>query len=74
MKIFTHPKRYDVNTLEDDDLICYCIEVSKGEIINAIKDGAATLNEIKNLQKLAPAVNAKRKIQIKDATQKRLMR
>jgi len=64
----------DVTTLEDNDLVYYCIEVSKGKIINAIKDGAATLNEIKNLQKLAPAVNAKRKIQIKDAAQKRLMR
>ena len=44
----TKLKKYDdVTTLEDNDLICYCIEVSKGEIVNAIKQGATTLKEIK---------------------------
>ena len=37
----------DVSTLDDDDLICYCLEVDKKTIVKAIEDGADTLKAIK---------------------------
>ena len=44
----TSKKRYDdVNTLQDNDLICYCIEVDKGTIVKAIQNGAIILTQIK---------------------------
>ena len=62
MQFFTKPKRYDeVTTLEDNDLICYCIEVSKGEIVNVIKQGAKTLKEIKRLTKAYTGSECKEK-------------
>ncbi len=48
MKFFAQPKRYDdVTTLSDEDLICYCIEVDKKTILDAIRNGATTLSTIK---------------------------
>jgi NAD(P)H-nitrite reductase large subunit len=48
MKFSATQKRYDdVTTLSDNDLICYCVEVDKGTIANAIHNGATTLKEIK---------------------------
>ncbi len=48
MKFFTQAKRYDdVSTLSDEDLICYCLEVDKGTIVQAIRNGAVTLKAIK---------------------------
>jgi len=44
----TNKKVYnDVNTLQDDDLICYCVKVNKGTIVQAIRNGARTLQQIK---------------------------
>ena len=58
----TKLKKYDdVTTLEDNDLICYCIEVSKGEIVNAIKQGATTLKEIKATTKACTGNECKEK-------------
>lgn len=37
----------DVSTLDDNDLICYCIGTDKKTIVDAIKNGATTLKEIK---------------------------
>ena len=37
----------DVNTLSDDDLICYCTKVDKKTIVDAIKNGANSLKTIK---------------------------
>jgi len=37
----------DVSTLDDNDLICYCIGTDKKTIVTAIKNGATTLKEIK---------------------------
>ena len=48
MKFFTKVKRFDdVTTLDESDLICYCIEVNKGTIVEAIRKGANTLKAIK---------------------------
>ncbi|ADV45807.1 (2Fe-2S)-binding protein [Nitratifractor salsuginis] len=48
MQFFTQPKRYDdVTTLSNEDLICYCVEVDKKSIVEAIKKGASTLKAIK---------------------------
>ena len=48
MKFFTKAKVYnDVTTLEDNDLICYCCNIDKLTIVNAIKSGATTLKAIK---------------------------
>ena len=48
MKFFTQPKRCDdVTTLSDKDLICYCVEVNKKRIVDAIRNGATTLQAIK---------------------------
>ena len=42
-------KRYDdVKRLDDDDYICYCIEVTKATIVKAICNGAHTLKDIRN--------------------------
>ncbi len=41
----------DVETLEDTDLICYCIEIDKRTIVEAIKNGANTLSQIKDTTK-----------------------
>ena len=44
------PKRYDdITTLADDDWICYCIEVNKKSILEAIRNGATTLKAIKEV-------------------------
>ncbi len=41
-------KRYDdVTTLCGEDLICYCCEVDKKTIVAAIREGATTLQAIK---------------------------
>jgi len=48
MKFQLHPKRYDdVTTLDAEDLICYCCEVDKATIEEAIAAGADTLGRIK---------------------------
>ncbi len=48
MKFTLSPKRFDdVRSLEDSDLICYCIEVDKANIVKAIQKGANTLQAIK---------------------------
>ena len=38
---------YDVEKLNDNDLICYCMEVDKKTIVDAIKDGSDTLKSIR---------------------------
>ena len=44
----TTAKNYaDVTTLDDKDLICYCIRVDKMTIFDAITKGATTLRKIK---------------------------
>jgi NAD(P)H-nitrite reductase large subunit len=48
MKFSTNIKKYDdVSTLGDDDLICYCCDVDKKTILDAIHNGSSTLKEIK---------------------------
>ncbi len=49
--IFTSiAKNYsDVTTLDDTDLICYCIHVNKKSIVDAINEGATTLKQIKEI-------------------------
>lgn len=36
-------------TWAEDDLVCYCDHVTKGEIIQAMKNGAKTLADIKKM-------------------------
>lgn len=44
----TIAKNYaDVTTLDDTDLICYCTRVNKNSIVDAIDQGATTLQKIK---------------------------
>ena len=48
MMFTTKKKDYtDVTTLEDNDLICYCVKIDKITIVDAIKNGADTLKDIK---------------------------
>ncbi|WP_201354213.1 (2Fe-2S)-binding protein [Hydrogenimonas urashimensis] len=48
MRFFTKIKCFDdATTLDDDDLICYCIEVDKKSIVEAIRNGATDLKAIK---------------------------
>ncbi len=47
MKFFIQKDYTDVASLDDNDLICFCKEVDKKTIVNAIKNGATTLKEIK---------------------------
>lgn len=48
MIFHTKAKNYaDVTTLSDTDLICYCKNVDKKSIVEAIKLGATTLKNIK---------------------------
>jgi len=48
MKFSIITKNYaDVNTLSDYDYICYCLEIDKKTIVDAIKNGAHTLQAIK---------------------------
>jgi hypothetical protein len=52
MKFSTNLKKYDdVRTLSNDDLICYCCDVDKKTIIEAIQNGSRTLKEIKKTTK-----------------------
>ena len=61
MKFFT-PKNYsDVKTLDDDDFICFCIEVDKKTIVQAIQEGASTLKEIKETTKACTGNECKTK-------------
>jgi NAD(P)H-nitrite reductase large subunit len=34
--------------MSDDDLICICMSVSRGEIKSALRDGAQTLDDLKS--------------------------
>ena len=47
MKFFIQKDYTDVAFLEDNDLICFCKEINKITIVEAIKKGATTLKEIK---------------------------
>jgi len=48
MQFTAQGKKYDdTDTLDNDDLICYCIEVDKKTIVTAIQNGAETLKEIR---------------------------
>jgi len=48
MKFSTVAKNYaDVNTLSNDDYICYCLEVDKRTIVEAIQNGTHSLKSIK---------------------------
>lgn len=38
--------RIDVETIDENDWVCYCEKVSKKEIINAIKEGAHTVKAV----------------------------
>jgi len=50
MKFFTTVKCYDdVTTLKENDLICYCCQIDKRTIVNAIHNGATTLKVIKEM-------------------------
>ena len=60
MKFFTKLKKWDdVTTLDDNNLICYCIKVDKKTIVNAIKSGATTLKEIKEQTKACTGSDCK---------------
>ena len=47
MKFFIQKDYTDVASLHDDDLICFCIEVDKKTVLQAIRNGATTLEMIK---------------------------
>jgi NAD(P)H-nitrite reductase large subunit len=52
MKFSTNLKKYDdVRTLNNDDLICYCCDIDKKTIVDAIENGSRTLKEIKKTTK-----------------------
>ena len=60
MKFFSKPKKWDdVTTLDDTDLICYCIGIDKKTIINGIKNGATTLKAIKEQTKACTGSDCK---------------
>lgn len=35
--------------MENNDIVCYCDHVTKGEIIEAMKQGAKTLKDVKRM-------------------------
>lgn len=35
--------------MDNQEIVCYCSNVTKGQIVDAIKDGAKTLNDIKEM-------------------------
>jgi NAD(P)H-nitrite reductase large subunit len=37
----------NVEMLDDDDLICFCINVDKKTIVQAVKDGADSLKKVR---------------------------
>jgi len=59
----------DVKKLNDNDLICYCIEINKKTIVESIQNGADSLKKSKKIQKLVQAVNARQKILCNDVVQ-----
>jgi len=60
VKFFGKPKKWDdVTTLDETDLICYCIEVDKETITNAIKNGAIMLKTIKEQTKACTGSDCK---------------
>lgn len=50
-----------IYNLKDSDFICYCIEVNKKTIINSIKRGNITLQNIKNDIKACTGSQCKKK-------------
>ena len=43
-----HTKDYtDVQSLSDEEYICFCKEIDKGTIVSAIENGAITLKKIR---------------------------
>jgi len=48
--MFTQKKKdySNATTLDEGDLICYCLKIDKKTIVTAIKNGDTTLKEIKN--------------------------
>jgi len=48
-----------VDELSSDDYICYCIGVAKGEIVDAIRDGADTLAKVRETTKACTGSSCK---------------
>ncbi|SHN73361.1 (2Fe-2S)-binding protein [Desulfovibrio litoralis] len=47
----------DINQIikaSDNQIVCYCANVSKGEILAAIKNGVQTFNELKEVTGVCP--------------------
>lgn len=42
----TNEKAVDVKSLHDNDLICYCEQVTKGQIVEAIQKGARSVKDV----------------------------
>ena len=38
-----------MNKMADDEMICYCSNVTRGDIIKALDNGAKNLNDIKRM-------------------------
>ena len=66
MKFFVQKDYTDVASLEDSDLICFCMEVDKQTIKDAILNGASTLKEIKECTKACTGSECK----VKNPTKK----
>jgi len=51
----------DVKKLNDNDLICYCIEINKKTIVESIQNGADSLKKIKENTKACTGSECKTK-------------
>ncbi len=49
----------EVENLSDDERICYCIGITKGEIVAAVRAGASTLDEVKKATKACTGSDCK---------------
>ena len=50
----------DWKTEKDDSIVCYCLDVKKKSIVNAIKQGCTTLADIKKETKACTGHDCKR--------------
>ena len=58
--MFFQAKDYNnTETLTDDDLICFCLKVSKGTIKKAVQCGAKNLKEIRERTKACTGSDCK---------------
>jgi NAD(P)H-nitrite reductase large subunit len=61
VKFFKPTGSIDVRFINDNEYICYCIEVDKKTVVEAIRNGANTLEDIKKTTKACTGSQCKEK-------------